>query len=528
MQGCRVTGLQGIEQATKPAAFGRTVVWALACAALLTLACSGGNKRKATATTRASGSPFAGPSSPAVRAPGSPPPLPVVTGPPAPVVRGPVLTPPPIPAIGGATPPSGLQAAPLPFPAVGETTPAPVRGPSSTPAPNVDNGPLTIGLLVPLSGADAAAGKDLSQGFQLYLSQHNGRLGGFAITLAGEDTASNPATAQAKLRTLAEQDKAAAIVGVASDTVAAAVRGYVDMHQLPTVIAGAGLDDLTQRDKSNWLFRVAATNSQTTQPLGAYACTQLGFKRVALIAQDDSVGTEAAGGFAHSFTDCGGTISQEDYVPAGTGDWAPAVHMLNQSGVDAVFAAVEGDDAPRFLKAYRDAGVALPLLGLGALVDEPLLAQEGATSAGVVSAAAFSAALADPATQAFVKAYADSYGGAPAGIAAADGYLAAEVLDVALLTAGTQATVNPAALRDALRGVKLASTASGGAFAFDDDQQGVFDIYVRQTQQLPDGRPGNLVRTADTLPAVSQFWTYPPDAFLAGKRYQALKGTWAR
>jgi len=496
-------GLRGEKQA----AVRRVPLWLLLCAALLPLACAGGHKHNKTAATPTPGNPT----------------LPVVTGPPLPPVRGPLLTPPPIPAGGTPRPP----ATPSGFPALGETTPESPRGPAATP-PNVDNGPLTIGLLAPLSGGNAAAGKELSQGFQLYLSQHNGRLGGFAITLATADTASDPATARAKLRTLAEKDKAAAIAGVASDAVAAALRDDLDGRRLPAVIAGAGLDDLTQRDKSNWIFRVSASNSQATQPLGAYACKMLGLKRTALIAEDDSFGWEAAGGFAHTFTDCGGTIAQEQYVPGGTSNWAPFVQKLKQGGADAVFAAVQGDAAPRFLKAYRDAGMTLPLLGAGELVDEPLLAREGDTANGVISAAAFSAALADPATQAFVRAYAAAYGGAPAGVGAANGYLAAEALDVALLAAGTQAAVNPAALRDALRGVKLASTPGGGAFAFDDDQQGVFDLSVRQTQQLPGGKPGNLLRDADTFAGVSQFWTYPPAAFLAGKRYRERKGAWAR
>jgi len=424
---------------------------------------------------------------------------------------------------GGAATPAGT-ARPAGSPVSSPAAAAVAASPSTT----VDNGTFKVGLLNPLTGAFAGIGKDVNQGFQLYLDQHGGKLGGFRISTVQEDDASVPATGQTKLRKLVEQDKINALVGLVSSAVAAGLRDYIDENKLITIDSVAGADDLTQRTKSDWIFRPSYTNSDEAHPLGDYACKKLGYKKVAMIALDYQYGWESSGGFARVFKECGGTITQEIYAPLNTADWAPFVQKIDQSGADAVMASIAGDDAIRFLKVYRDFGIKLPLIGLSNLTDELNLPQEGDTANGVLTTGHFSAVLDDPKVQAFVKAYSDKYGAVPGpGWYSESGYLSAQILDTALGNAGKKGT-DPAALRTALKAVSIDDTSRGSSFKFDDYQQGVFNIYVRDTKKLPDGRYQNVIRPADTFKNVSQFWTYKPDEYLKGKTYDELKGTWAK
>lgn len=391
-----------------------------------------------------------------------------------------------------------------------------------------DPGRFKIGLLVPLTGSYAGIGKDVLQGFQLYLEQHAGSLGGYRVEMVAEDDASTPQTGLTKLRKLTEQDRVNALVGLVSGAVAYGVRDYIDEHGLITLDAVAGADGLTQTDASASIFRVAPTNSQEAYPLADYVCTRLAYRRVTLVALDYTDGWESAGGFARAFRDlCGGTIAQEIYAPLNTADWGPFVQKIDQIGAGAVIASLAGDDAQRFLKTYRDFGVRLPLLGTAGLTDELVLGAEGATAAGVLTTGHCSAALDDPATQAFVLAYAARNGGATPGWYAASGYLSAQLLDLALQRAGSAAAV-PETLRQALRSLRIEHTVCGSAFRFDDQQQGVFDVYVREVAKLARGRYGNEVQKPATYHDVSQFWTYAPDAYLRFKPYADLKGTWER
>ena len=63
-------------------------------------------------------------------------------------------------------------------------------------------GPIKIGLIVPLSGGMAATGKDMLNGFQLYLEEIGYQAAGRKIDLIVEDDEAVPATGLTKTRKL--------------------------------------------------------------------------------------------------------------------------------------------------------------------------------------------------------------------------------------------------------------------------------------------------------------------------------------
>ena len=53
---------------------------------------------------------------------------------------------------------------------------------------------LKIGFIAPVTGIYAQISKDMVNGFQLYLDQHNGKLGGADVTFIVEDDQGKPDT----------------------------------------------------------------------------------------------------------------------------------------------------------------------------------------------------------------------------------------------------------------------------------------------------------------------------------------------
>ena len=72
---------------------------------------------------------------------------------------------------------------------------------------------LRIGFLAPTTGIFAQVGKDMVDGFQMYLDEHKGELGGAKVKFIVEDEQGKPDTAVTKAKKLILQDKVHMFVG---------------------------------------------------------------------------------------------------------------------------------------------------------------------------------------------------------------------------------------------------------------------------------------------------------------------------
>ena len=61
---------------------------------------------------------------------------------------------------------------------------------------------LRIGFIAPITGIFAQVGKDMVDGFQLYLDEHGGKLGGADVKLIVEDDQGKPDTGVTKAKKL--------------------------------------------------------------------------------------------------------------------------------------------------------------------------------------------------------------------------------------------------------------------------------------------------------------------------------------
>ena len=89
-------------------------------------------------------------------------------------------------------------------------------------------GPITAGLLLPVTGPQAANGKDMVNGFQLFLDEQGGKLAGREVKVLIEDDESKPATGLTKLRGMVEGQGVHILIGPLSAAVGYALRDYLD------------------------------------------------------------------------------------------------------------------------------------------------------------------------------------------------------------------------------------------------------------------------------------------------------------
>jgi len=167
------------------------------------------------------------------------------------------------------------------------------------------------------------------------------------------------------------------------------------------------------------------------------------------------------------------------------------------------------------VRQYADAGLKerLPLIGSGNFTDEHVLRNMDDTALGIVTALHYSAALATPANQRFVKAYEARYNQGPSYYSEGP-YAAGSALKAALEAVGGEIE-DTAKFLAALRKVNI-TDAPRGPIALDDYGHPIQNIYVRRVERV-EGKLQNTV--IHTFPKVSQFWTYKPDEYLKNPVY---------
>jgi branched-chain amino acid transport system substrate-binding protein len=377
---------------------------------------------------------------------------------------------------------------------------------------------LRIGFLAPMTGIFAQVGKDMANGFELYLEQNKGQLGGAKVTFILEDEEGKPPVGVRKAEKLVRQDKVHMFIGGLLASTGYALAPVSSRLKTVYVLSVAAADDLTQRDleKYPYIIRTSWTSSQPHHPLGQWACDQ-GYKRVATIGADYAFGHEVVGGFHRVFEDCGGRVVQKIWPPLGTKDFGPYIPTIKPD-VDAIFSLMVGPMSLQFPKQLLAAGIKKPVIGGGTSYDEFVLPSMGDEVLGHVSALQYSAAIDTPKNQAFVKAYRERYGKVPSYYSESN-YTSAQMIDEVMKRHNGK-WPGPQQFIKTMASLKL--EAVRGPVHFDDMRNPVQNIYIKKVEKkkmfgYPQDELWNTVTKTD--PDVGQFWKYDKKEYLKTPLY---------
>ena len=138
---------------------------------------------------------------------------------------------------------------------------------------------LRVGFIAPMTGIFAQVGKDMADGFQLYLEQHNNKLGGADVKFILEDDQGKPDAAVTKAKKLVLQDKVQMFIGGLLASTGYALAPVSTAEKTLYISSIPSADDLTQRELGqvsvflpNRLDELTAQS--TTRPVGLRAGLQ--------------------------------------------------------------------------------------------------------------------------------------------------------------------------------------------------------------------------------------------------------------
>ena len=378
---------------------------------------------------------------------------------------------------------------------------------------------LKIGFLAPRTGIITQLGTDMLNGFQMYLDEHNGMLGGAKVTFIVEDDKGTVDGDVSMAKKLILQDKVDMLVGAVLAPSAYALAPLSTAEKILYIGTVSTADNIAQRQSEQFPYTVFSTwvPSQPTHPLGQWACEQ-GYKRVSAVVADYAFGYEQLGGFQQTFEDCGGKVVQKIWVPFGNKDFGPYISTM-KTDVDAIFSLMVGPMALQFPKQLRAAGNKTIILGGSTNYDEFGLPFMGDEVLGDISAHVYSAAIQTPANEEFVKKYRAKYGKVPSYYSEGN-YTTAMWIDKTLATFKGKYP-GPAEFIKAMASIKI--DAPRGPVRLDlATKSPIQNIYMKKVEKKKmfgydkDELWNTVIKT---YPEVSTYWKYDSAKFKAQPPY---------
>lgn len=313
-----------------------------------------------------------------------------------------------------------------------------------------------IGMLASLTGTYGSVGKEMRDGFTLYLDTHGGRLGGRRVALSTADEGDGAPTAVPAARRLIERHHIDALTGLVGGGSVNKVRRVTSRRHIPLLGTG-GRPDVPGKDLT-YVWHTSFLSDEPGTAIARYVKKEAGGP-VYAIGPDYRGGYDEMKGFTDAFRKAGGTLAN----PGGKTTWTPFPRTRNflpylnaipKTGAKAVYCFYGGRAAVDFVRAYkRSAAARLPLYSAGFLTEGSALTAEGKAADGVHSVLNYVPDLDNEANRKFAADWASRHHTSPSTSSMA-GYDSAAVLDKAVAAAGRGGgRVTPKTINRAIAGL---------------------------------------------------------------------------
>ncbi len=230
---------------------------------------------------------------------------------------------------------------------------------------------VNVGVILPLSGANAQFGVNSRNGIELVADEINAAggirsLGGARINLVIADSTSTPTTAANVAQRLLTQNDVVAILGAFASSLTIAISEVTERRGVPLLTMSFS-DQITGRGFEN-IFQVVAKASvigkaqfDGTAAIAASAGQKL--ERIAIMYEDTAYGTSQAAGLREGAKAAGVQIVMDDAYPLGITDVTPLINKLRASGAQAVFPVSYLNDSLQIIRAMRQQRITIPAIG---------------------------------------------------------------------------------------------------------------------------------------------------------------------
>lgn len=229
---------------------------------------------------------------------------------------------------------------------------------------------INVGVILPLSGANAQFGINSRQGLELVAEELNAAggvksLGGAKLKLVIADATSQPTTAATVAQRLITSNRCTALIGAYASSLTLAVSEVSERRGIPLLTMSFS-DILTERGFKN-IYQVVSKGSVLGQAQYDYAAAVVAgadkIKKIAILYEDTAYGTSQAVGVRNAARKAGAEIVLDEAYPLGITDVTPLISKLRASNAELVFPISYLNDSLLIIRVMRQQKLTLPVVG---------------------------------------------------------------------------------------------------------------------------------------------------------------------
>jgi branched-chain amino acid transport system substrate-binding protein len=333
-------------------------------------------------------------------------------------------------------------------------------------------GPIKIAVVDAQSGAESDLGQFEYRGVSLAVKQVNaaGGIDGRKITLTLYDDQGDPTVGTELARKISSAGDIA-MFGTAESAVTVAMAPILKSEKIPNITSGQSTQ-LTALG-SPYLFLNGPTGVTYDSTLANYVVQTKGYKKIAMLTNNDSYGAGEDTAFTAALKTLGVTPVASEIVPSDQTNMTPALTSIRGKNPQVLFIGAEEAQSGLIVKQARALGMSV-VIAEGAPAGTPLyLSTAGTTNAnGTIVSSPYLGNTQSAAAKQFAAAYTDAYGSAPE-LHGAKAYDGAEIMISALKACGACTGLT---LANAIRAVHYDGLL--GDFAYNSSGVGIFQTSI--------------------------------------------------
>ncbi len=273
---------------------------------------------------------------------------------------------------------------------------------------------IRIGMPLALTGPLGSVGEQMRRGAELWAKTVNAKGGvlGRPIELFISDTGGDPATCVRKAQEAVERDNCHLLFGMTLSSEALAVVPKLAEWNAIFMSSDNGDGRLTGESFVPNFFR-----ANISGPMGARAVSlylrDAPFKNFYGLGMDYAWGRNSVAVFEDEMKRANKNFVGAVFSPTGTKDFSTYITKIRNSGADAMYFALAGDDLNAFLVQAKQYRLGEKVQIMTEVVDMSSVRAVGEAAVGLVGSTRYSSAIDTPANKAFVAMWHKEYGTLP-------------------------------------------------------------------------------------------------------------------